>query len=453
MTLIIKEYKTINKIKGPLIFVKNTHRVSYGELVEVNFKGGKKRGSVLETSKEYVVIQLFEGTYSVSKKNSVKFLGESIFVRVKESMKGRIFNGSGYSIDKGPKLNGKKLPIEGCAINPYSRDLPNDFIQTGISAIDMMGTLVRGQKLPIFSVAGLEHNDLALQIAKQAKTIGKNEKFLTIFVGMGITNEESLKFQNDFEESGAIKNSILFLNKADDPSVERIMTPRVALTVAEHFAFELDYHVLVIMSDITNYCESLREIGAAREEIPGRRGYPGYMYTDLAQLYERAGRIKGKKGSLTQLPILTMPSGDKTHPIPDLTGYITEGQITLDAQFKQKNIYPQINVLTCLSRLMPIVAGKKTREDHKKVADQLYALYAEGIDLKGLVAIVGKEALNERDLRKLEFVDLFEEKFLNQGKNENREFSKTLNIAWELLRTIPQEELTKIDKKLRAKYY
>lgn len=449
-----KEYKTVSKVAGPLIYVKETHPVGYGELVEVNVNGERKFGQVLETGNEVVVVQLFEGTTSVGKDVSVKFLDEPLTIKLDPSIQGRVLSGIGKSLDGGPELIGIKNEIIGAPINPYSRGLPNNFIQTGISSIDLMTTLVRGQKLPIFSGAGLSHNDLALQIARQAKVVGEKSEFIVVFAAMGITNEEALKFQKSFEESGAIDNAVLFINKADDPSVERLVTPRMALTAAEYFAFERDMHVLVIFTDVTNYCESLREIGAAREEIPGRRGYPGYMYTDLAELYERAGMVKGKKGSVTQLPILTMPGDDKTHPIPDLTGYITEGQVQLGRELHRKNIYPSIDVLPSLSRLMGLGTGEgKTREDHKKVADQVFALYAEGKDLRGLVAIVGEEALSDRDKRKLEFAKQFEERFLQQGLDENRSFEQTMDLAWEILGLIPREELTKIDNKIKDKYY
>jgi len=449
-----KEYKTISRIAGPLVFVKKTHPVGYGELVELNVNGVRKFGQVLETADDNVVVQLFEGTSGIDKDVTVKFLDEPLTLKLDESIQGRVLTGIGKPLDNGPALVGEKQEIGGAAINPFSRGLPNNFIQTGISSIDLMTTLVRGQKLPIFSGSGLTHNDLALQIAKQAKVVGDDSKFLVVFAAMGITNEEALKFQKSFEDSGAIDNAVLFINKADDPSVERLVTPRMALTVAEYFAFEKDMHVLVIFTDVTNYCESLREIGAAREEIPGRRGYPGYMYTDLAELYERAGMIKGKNGSVTQLPILTMPGDDKTHPIPDLTGYITEGQVQLGRELHRKNIYPSIDVLPSLSRLMGLGTGEgKTREDHKKVADQVFAFYAEGKDLRGLVAIVGEEALSERDRRKLEFAKVFEEKFLQQGHDEDRTFEQTMDLAWEILRIIPREELVKIDNKLKDKYY
>lgn len=449
-----KEYKTINRVAGPLVFVKKTHPVGYGELVELKINGEQKFGQVLETADDNVVVQLFEGTQGVDKDVTVKFLDEPLTIKLDESIQGRVLSGIGKPLDNGPGLVGTKTEIGGAAINPYSRGLPDNFIQTGISSIDLMTTLVRGQKLPIFSGSGLTHNDLALQIARQAKVVGDDSEFLVVFAAMGITNEDALKFQRSFEESGAIDNAVLFINKADDPSVERLVTPRMALTAAEYFAFEKNKHVLVIFTDVTNYCESLREIGAAREEIPGRRGYPGYMYTDLAELYERAGMIKGKTGSVTQLPILTMPGDDKTHPIPDLTGYITEGQVQLGRELHRKNIYPSIDVLPSLSRLMGLGTGKgKTREDHKKVADQVFALYAEGKDLRGLVAIVGEEALSDRDKRKLNFAKIFEEKFLQQGVEEDRQFEKTMDLAWEILGTIPREELVKIDNKLKDIYY
>ena len=339
-------------------------------------------------------------------------------------------------------------------INPYARASPADFIQTGVSTIDVTNTLVRGQKLPIFSGSGLPHNEIALQIARQAKVVGKDEKFIVIFAAMGITNEEAQYFMKDFEETGALERSVVFLNLADDPAVERLVTPRVALTAAEYFAYEKDAHVLVILTDMTNYCESLREIGAAREEVPGRRGYPGYMYTDLAMIYERAGMIKGRKGSVTQIPILTMVGDDITHPIPDLTGYITEGQIVLNRELHRKNIYPPINVLPSLSRLMNMGIGPtKTRDDHKQVSDQMYANYAEGVDLRGLVAIVGEEALNERDKLLLQFAQFFEEKVVTQDRNEDRSIGKSLDIGWGLLRGLPERMLTRVSPELKKKYY
>lgn len=334
------------------------------------------------------------------------------------------------------------------------RDSPSEFIQTGISTIDGMNTLVRGQKLPIFSASGLPHNEIALQIARQAKVLGSNEEFAVVFAAMGITNEEANYFMKDFERTGALKKAVVFMNLADDPAIERIITPRLALTTAEYLAYELGYHVLVILTDITNYCEALRQIGAAREEVPGRRGYPGYMYTDLATLYERAGRIKGKKGSITQIPILSMPGEDITHPIPDLTGYITEGQIVAKRELVRAGIYPPIDVSTSLSRLMNEGIGKgKTREDHKAVSDQCYAAYAEGKDLRGLVAIVGKDALSERDKKFLEFADIFEKRFVRQGRDEDRDIETTLNLSWELLAHLDERQLTRIDQKYIDKYH
>jgi V/A-type H+-transporting ATPase subunit B len=374
---------------------------------------------------------------------------------VGREMLGRILSGGGKPIDGGPEIvPEKRLDITGAAINPYARGMPADFIQTGISTIDGTNTLVRGQKLPIFSGAGLPHNKVALQIARQAKVPGSTESFAVVFAAMGITKEEANYFMQDFERTGALERAVVFLNLADDPAVERIITPRLALTTAEYLAFELGMHVLVILTDMTNYCEALRQIGAAREEVPGRRGYPGYMYTDLACLYERAGMIKGLKGSVTQIPILTMPGDDITHPIPDLTGYITEGQIVVNRDLHRKGIYPPINVLPSLSRLMNLGIGKgHTREDHKKVSDQMYAGYAEGNDLRGLVAIVGKDALSERDRLLLEFADIFENRFVRQGYDEDRTIEDTLNLGWDLLSTLPVEQLTRIDRELINKFH
>ncbi|MBS3157948.1 V-type ATP synthase subunit B [Candidatus Woesearchaeota archaeon] len=452
----MKEYKTIKDVAGPLVFVEKTHPVGYGELVSIRLSNGQlKNGQVLDTSENLVVVQVFEGTSSVGKEAMVKFLGDTIKLPVSEDMLGRILNGAGKPIDQGPEIiPEKKIDIIGAAINPYARLQPADFIQTGVSTIDCTNTLVRGQKLPIFSGSGLPHNEIALQIARQAKVLGSEGKFVVIFAAMGITNEEAQYFMADFERTGALERSIVFLNLADDPAVERLITPRMALTAAEYLAFEKDMHVLVILTDMTNYCESLREIGAAREEIPGRRGYPGYMYTDLAMIYERAGMIKGKKGSITQIPILTMPGDDITHPIADLTGYITEGQIVLSRELHRKGIYPPIDVLPSLSRLMNLGIGpKKTREDHKNVSDQCYANYAEGRDLRGLVAIVGEEALSERDRRLLKFADAFEARFVRQNRLEDRGIADTLAIGWSLFSTIPKQELTRISPELKEKYY
>ncbi len=453
----LKEYRTIERIAGPLVFVRKVKDVAYGEVVEVLLSTGEKRlGQVLDTSEDLVVVQIFEGTSGIDRENTkIKFTGDVVKFPVSKDILGRIFNGRGQPIDGGPEIiPEKEMDIMGSAINPYSRATPSEFIQTGISAIDGMNTLVRGQKLPIFSGSGLPHNEIALQIARQAKVVGKNESFAVVFAALGITHEEAQRFIDEFEETGALERAVVFLNLADDPAVERLITPRLALTAAEYLAFDLNMHVLVILTDITNYCESLREIGAAREEVPGRRGYPGYMYTDLATIYERAGRIKGRKGSITQIPILTMPGDDMTHPIPDLTGYITEGQIVLSRELHRKGVFPPIDVLPSLSRLMNFGIGKgRTREDHKQVSDQLYALYAEGRDLRGFVAIVGEEALSENDKKILKFADEFEKKFVQQGRTEDRSIEETLDLAWELLSELPAELLTRVSPKLREKYY
>ena len=452
----MKEYKTIARIAGPLVFVKNTDPTPYGDLVKITMPNGEvKNGQVLDTSDEMVIVQVFEGTSGIDRNSKIRFLGENIKLGVSKDLLGRILSGAGKPIDGGSALiPEKRLDINGAAINPYSRESPKDFIQTGISTIDAMNTLVRGQKLPIFSGSGLPHNEIALQIARQAKVVGQESNFVVVFAAMGITNEEAQYFIKDFEETGALQRSVVFLNLADDPAVERLLTPRMALTAAEYLAYEQNMHVLVILTDMTNYCESLREIGAAREEVPERRGYPGYMYTDLSTIYERAGLIKGKKGSVTQLPILTMVGDDITHPIPDLTGYITEGQITLSRELHRKNIYPPINVLPSLSRLMNSGIGKgKTRDDHKNNSDQMYANYAEGVDLRGLVAIVGEDALSVRDKKLLKFAQEFEDKFVRQGKQENRSINKTLDIGWDLFTMFEKRELTRISPELRDRYF
>ncbi len=451
----MKEYKTIARIAGPLIFVAKTEPVGYADLVKVSLPDGTvKNGQVLDTSDDIVVVQLFEGTSGIDVDTRVKFLGETLKINVSKDMLGRVLSGSARPIDNGAAIIAEKsLDITGAAINPFARASPHDFIQTGISTIDAMNTLVRGQKLPLFSGNGLPHNDLALQIARQAKVVGKSEKFIVVFAAMGITNEEAQKFIKDFEATGALERSVVFLNLANDPAVERLVTPRMALTTAEYFAYEHGAHVLVIMTDMTNYCESLREIGAAREEIPGRRGFPGYMYTDLAMIYERAGVIKGKKGSVTQIPILTMVGDDITHPIPDLTGYITEGQIVLSRELHRKGVYPSVDVLPSLSRLMNLGIGKeKTREDHKQVSDQIYAAYAEGREMRGLVAIVGEEALSERDRKYLQFAQEFEDKFVKQRKDEDRSITDTLSLCWKLLEILPANELSRISPDFKNKY-
>lgn len=456
MSIVSKEYRTISQIAGPLVFVEKTEPVGYNELATVTMPDGtQKRGQVLDTSGKYVVIQVFEGTAGVERAAGVKFLGETMKMPVSRDMLGRILDGAGDPIDGGPAITPEdRLDINGAAINPWARAEPKEFIQTGISTIDGMNTLVRGQKLPIFSGSGLPHNNVALQIARQAKVRGSDEEFAVVFAAMGITAEEAQFFMADFERTGALKRAVVFMNLADDPAIERIITPRLALTTAEYLAFELDMHVLVILTDITNYCEALRQIGAAREEVPGRRGYPGYMYTDLATLYERAGRIKGKKGSITQIPILTMPGDDITHPIPDLTGYITEGQIVASRELNRAGVFPPINVGASLSRLMNAGIGPGlTREDHKAVSDQCYAAYAEGRDLRGLVAIVGKESLSERDRRFLDFADAFENKFVRQGPDEDRDIETTLEIAWELVAMLPENQLSRIDRKYIEKYH
>ncbi|MDL5363550.1 ATP synthase subunit B [Halalkalicoccus sp. NIPERK01] len=476
----MKEYQTITEISGPLVFVEIDEPVGYDEIVEIETPGGEvKRGQVLESESGIVAIQVFEGTTGIDRKASVRFLGETMKMPVTEDLLGRVLDGSGNPIDGGPEIvPEERHDIVGAAINPYAREYPEEFIQTGVSAIDGMNTLVRGQKLPIFSASGLPHNDLALQIARQATVpeeaaedeatdepgdedgeLGEGaddegSEFAVIFGAMGITAEEANEFIDDFERTGALERSVVFMNLADDPAVERQVTPRLALTTAEYLAFEKGYHVLVILTDMTNYCEALREIGAAREEVPGRRGYPGYMYTDLAQLYERAGRIKGREGSVTQIPILTMPGDDDTHPIPDLTGYITEGQIMMDRDLNSQGIEPPVNVLPSLSRLMDDGIGEGlTREDHADVSDQMYAAYAEGEDLRDLVNIVGREALSERDNKFLDFADRFEQEFVQQGYDTNRDIAETLDIGWELLGMLPKTELNRIDEELIETYY
>ena len=452
-----KEYRTITDVKGPLVFLNKTEPVSYNEIVQLRLSDGSiKNGQVLDTSDDQVIVQVFEGTASVDRQTGVKVLGDVFKLPVSKGLIGRILDGAGRPRDGGPEIVADDMAdIIGAAITPYSRQRPAAFIQPGISAIDACTSLVRGQKLPIFSASGLPHNDIALQIARQAKLVGSDDDFVVVFCAMGITAEEYNFFVHDLERTGALENAALFVNLADDPAVERLITPRLALTAAEYLAFEHDYHVLVIYTDMTNYCESLRQIGAAREEVPGRRGYPGYMYTDLAMLYERAGLVKGKKGSITQFPILTMPGDDITHPIPDLSGYITEGQIVISRELHQKGIYPPINVLPSLSRLMNAGIGPgKTREDHKSVSDQLYAAYAQGKELRGLVAIVGEDALNERDLQLLKFADIFEDKFLRQSRDEDRSIDEgTLDLAWNLLSNIDTKFLVRLDQKWIDKYH
>ncbi len=452
----IKEYLTISDVAGPLLIVEKTADVKYQELVEVELSSGEiRRGQVLEITKDKAVVQIFEGTTGIDVENTkVRFLGKVIELPVSLDILGRIFDGSGKPIDNGPKLiPEKKLDINGDPLNPFARDYPNDFIQTGISSIDVLNTLVRGQKLPIFSGAGLPHAKLASQIARQAKVTGKEGNFAVVFAAMGITFEEANFFINDFRRTGAIEKSVMFINLANNPAVERIITPRMALTCAEYLAFEKEMHVLVILTDMTNYCEALREVSAARKEVPGRRGYPGYLYTDLATLYERAGRIKDRKGSITMIPILTMPEDDKTHPIPDLTGYITEGQIILARELHHKGIYPPINVLPSLSRLKDKGIGlDKTREDHANVMNQLFSSYARGKEAKELAVILGEAALTEIDKKYVIFSDKFEELFVTQGEDENRNIQESLDIGWKLLTILPKEELKRIKDDIIEKY-
>lgn len=450
------EYTTVSEVAGPLMIVEGVKDVAYNEVVKIRTVDGEERtGQVLEAFMDKAIVQVFEGTKGLeTDKTSVRFIGETMKLGVSKDMLGRVFDGTGNPIDGAPPIiPEERRDINGNPINPFSREYPREFIQTGISTIDGLNTLVRGQKLPIFSGAGLPHNEMAAQIARQAKVLGREEKFAVVFCAMGITAEEANLFIRDFENTGALERTVMFLNLADDPTIERVILPRMALTCAEYLAFDLDMQVLVILTDMTNYAEALREIAAAREEVPGRRGYPGYMYTDLATIYERAGRIKGKKGSITQIPILTMPDDDITHPIPDLTGYITEGQIVLNRGLHKKGIYPPVAVLPCLSRLMDrgIGAGR-TREDHADVANQLYAAYAEGNDLRDLVAIVGEDALSERDKCYLRFADEFEKRFVSQESTEDRTIQQTLDIGWELLSLLPTSELKKIEEKHIKKY-
>ncbi len=456
VNLMIKEYQTVKEIFGPIVFVEDVPAAAYNETVEIIMPSGEKlRGQVLESSKGLAAVQVFGATTGLdTQKTSVRFLGETFKLPVSEDMLGRVFDGTGQPLDKGaPVTSAERLDINGYAINPYARAEPHDFIQTGISTIDALNTLVRGQKLPIFSTAGLPHNELAVQIARQATVRGSGEEFVVVFAAMGITNAEAQFFMKDFEKTGALERAVLFLNLANDPSIERILTPRLALTTAEYLAYEKDMQVLVVMTDMTNYCDALREIAAARQEVPGRRGYPGYMYTDLASLYERAGTIKGKKGTVTQLPILTMPEEDITHPIPDLTGYITEGQIVLSRELHRKNIYPNVDVLPSLSRLMNLgIGAKRTREDHAGVSSQLYASYAQGRDLRQLVAVVGEEALGEKDKKFLKFANEFEQRFIQQGRNENRSIEDSLELGWELLAGIPEDELKRVKSEHLEKY-
>lgn len=452
----LKEYLTIKDIVGPLLLVEGVEGVKYGELVEVEFPDGSVGlGNVLEVSTDAVLVQSFEVTQGLStEKTKVKFLGRSLQLPVSKDILGRIFDGLGRPIDDGPRIiPEKRLDIHGNPINPYARDYPTDFIQTGISSIDGLNPLVRGQKLPIFSGSGLPHSRVAAQIARQAGVLGREEEFAVVFAAMGITFEEADFFIREFRGTAAIERAVLFINLADDPAIERIATPRMALTAAEYLAFELDMHVLVILTDMTYYCEALREISAARKEVPGRRGYPGYLYTDLATIYERAGRIKGKAGSITQIPVLTMPDDDKTHPIPDLTGYITEGQIILSRDLHRRGIYPPVDVLPSLSRLKEKGIGEgKTREDHSGLSNQLFAAYARGKEAKELAVILGEAALSEEDKLFVKFSEEFEERFVRQGEHENRSIEDTLTLGWELLKILPRGELKRVKEEQIARY-
>jgi V/A-type H+-transporting ATPase subunit B len=465
-------YKTVASIAGPLLIVENVKDVAYDELCEVELGNGDRRlGKVLEAREGMAVVQLFESTQGAATEGTkVRFLGRRFELPVSEDILGRMFNGSGKPIDGGPAiLPEKKLDINGAPINPYTREFPDDFIQTGVSSIDVLNTLVRGQKLPIFSGAGLPHSKLAAQIARQARMLTpaevkahnpdanmeerENEKFAVVFAAMGVTYEDAQYFMQEFERTGAISRTVLFVNTADNPVVERIATPRLALTAAEYLAFEKDYHVTVILTDMTNYCEALREVSAARKEVPGRRGYPGYMYTDLSTIYERAGRIRGKKGSITQIPILTMPEDDVTHPVPDLTGYITEGQIRLDRGLHQKGIQPPVIPMGSLSRLKGKAQGEgKTREDHSGMDAQLSAAYARGVEIRELAVILGESSLNDTDKSYLRFADRFEREFLAQDEGEERSIYRSLEIGWSILTELPRSELKRVKGAHADKY-
>lgn len=453
----LKENKSIREIVGPLMLVDGVEGVAYNELVEIKGKDGSiRRGKVLEVNRDKALVQLFEGAQGIQMSTSkARFLGRSLELAVSEDMLGRVFDGMGNPKDGGaPIIPEMKLDINGQPINPAARDYPDEFIQTGISAIDGLNTLVRGQKLPVFSVSGLPHAELAAQIARQAKVLGSDSKFAVVFAAMGITYEEAEFFMQDFRKTGAIERAVMFINLANDPAVERISTPKMALTAAEYLAFEKGMHVLVIMTDITNYCEALREVSAARKEVPGRRGYPGYLYTDLATMYERAGRIRGCEGSITQIPILTMPEDDKTHPIPDLTGYITEGQIIFGRELNKKGYMPPIDVLPSLSRLKQKGIGEgKTREDHSGNMNQLFAAYAKGKECKELSAILGDAALTPLDRQYAYFAEEFEKRYINQGFYTNRSIEETLKIGWELLTLLPRSEMKRIKDKYLEMYY
>ncbi len=450
------EYRGVSSISGPIIVVENVRNVGYDELVSIKLPSGETRlGKVIQVSQKAVTVQVFEGTTNLSPSETrTRFLGHSLEVPVSTEMLGRVMNSYGAPIDGHPRFFvDEKRDVNGFPLNPTAREYPRDFIQTGISAIDGLISLVRGQKLPVFSGPGLSHNELAAQIVRQAQIRNANEPFNIVFIAMGLKHDDADFFKKSFEETGAIKNVAMFLNLADDPPVERIITPRAGLTLAEYLAYEEDSHVLVVMTDMTNYCEALREISSSMEEVPSRKGYPGYMYSDLASLYERAGRVVGKKGSITQMPILSMPNDDITHPIPDLTGYITEGQIVLSRAMEKQGIYPPIYITTSLSRLMKDGIGKgRTREDHADVASQLYSAYAQYNAVKSLVTIIGEEGLGTRDREYLRFGERFEKTLINQGRAENRTIEQTLDVAWDALSDLPEEELTSIKPEYIQKY-
>lgn len=452
----LKEYKSISDVYGPLMIVEDVEGISFDELVEVQLQTGEKRlGQVLQVEESRAVVQIYGGGSGINLQDTkVRFQGHPLEFGVSEDMIGRVFDGLGNINDNGPEIIAEESrDINGQAINPMARDFPDEFIQTGISTIDHLNTLVRGQKLPVFSGSGLPHKELAAQIARQATVLGDDDQFAVVFAAMGVTFEEAEYFTESFRETGAIDRSVMFINLADDPSIERLATPKIALTAAEYLAYEKDMQVLVIMTDMTNYCEALREVSAARREVPGRRGYPGYLYTNLSTLYERAGRIKGSKGSVTQIPILSMPEDDITHPIPDLTGYITEGQIILDRDLDARGIEPPINVLPSLSRLKDKGTGEgKTRKDHAATMNQLFAAYAKGKQAKELSQVLGESALSETDKRYVEFTTAFEDKYVDQGFEYNRTIEETLDLAWELLAILPRTELTRIKDDLIDTY-
>jgi len=446
------EYQTLTQVAGPLIWVENIPKIGYGEIVEIEVDGEIRRGQILELNKDKAIIEVFEGTQGIDiKKTKIRFMGKTMSLGVSKDMIGSVFNGIGNPLE-GKIIIEKEIDINGKPINPTAREYPKEFIETGISGIDLMNSLIRGQKLPIFSCSGLPHTELAAQIAKQAKILS-GEDFLIIFAGIGISFDEARYFKKEFEKSGALERIILFLNTATDPTMERLTTPRVALSTAEYFAWDLGYNVLVILTDMTSYCNALREVSSLKEEIPGRRGYPSYLYTDLATIYERCGRIKGKKGNITLIPILTMPEDDITHPIPDLTGYITEGQILLSRKLFRKGIYPPIDLLSSLSRLMPKGVGRGlTREDHLQVSNQCYSCLAEVEKLRELVKIIGEEGLTELNKKYLKWGERFEKELINQGLNERRSIEDSLNKAWELFSILPENVLKRIEDSFKNKF-